>query len=95
MKKTRNAGYGSPHWLGDKWVAAIAEGAHASNAAAQELADEVRTMRERRSMYVAEMRLIGELLRAKYGDDVGAPIVSMLCKIATAEEVYGNRGSRR
>lgn len=86
-RKTRNVGYGSARWLGDEWVGAIAKGEPASQAAAQELAREVKTMRLARLVLLTGMRVAVKLLREAHGPDAADGVLSVLHAIATADEV--------
>lgn len=88
-RKTRNVGYGSARWLGDEWVGAIANGEPASQAAAQELAREVKAMRHARRLLIAAMWEVADMIRAKHGHHEADGVHGALCVIATSEEAYG------
>jgi ADP-ribose pyrophosphatase YjhB (NUDIX family) len=93
-RKTRNTGYGSARWLGDEWVDGIARGEHASQAAARELADEVKAMRAARRQLITMMWAVADMIRAKHGHHEADGVHGALCVIATSEEAYGRQPAK-
>lgn len=88
-RKARNAGYGSARWLGDEWVAGIARGERASQAAAEELAREVMHYREARKGLIECARLSASILEETHGRRASSMLLTTVLRIATAEEVFG------
>jgi len=88
-RKTRNTEWGSGRWLGDEWVEGIARGEHASQDAAQTLADEVLRYRKLRRLLAEETRTYGDILEERFGRIARSLLFNVVTRLCTTEELYG------